>query len=119
MAGEGWRRKKTRVSAPPLATWAGDNGLSKRLAGLISDGEATPLVVEIVKRFRATHGATLTSVANAKMMKELDAAGHWGGKRAAPHEASSRPGLRFGLRKSAPRLQVCRGGPWGGALIEV
>ena len=54
MAGEGWQGKKTRVSAPPLATWADNNGLSKRLAGLISDGEATQLVIEIVKKSEFT-----------------------------------------------------------------
>ena len=90
MAGEGWQGKKTRVSAPPLATWADNNGLSKRLACLISDGEATQLVIEIVKKFRATHGATITSVAKAKMLRELDAAGQWSksGKTAASQQAA-------------------------------
>ncbi len=35
------------------------------------------------------------------------------------HEALTLPGLRSGLRRGAPRLQVVCGGPWGGALIEV
>ena len=37
----------------------------------------------------------------------------------APREASNLPGPRSGLRRGAPRLQVGRGGPWGGALIEM
>ncbi len=36
----------------------------------------------------------------------------------APHEAASLPGLRSGLRRRAPRLQVGRGGPRGIALVE-
>ena len=91
MGSEGWRRKKTRVSTP-LATWADNNGLPERLAGLIADGEATPLVVELVKKFRAAHGATLSSAVKVKLMKELSSAGQWGaptGKRAAPPESSS------------------------------
>ncbi len=35
-----------------------------------------------------------------------------------PHEASSPPGPRSGLCMGAPRLQVGRRGPWGGALTE-
>ncbi len=42
----------------------------------------------------------------------------WGVGSVGSPEAHKLPGLRPGLRRVAPRLQVGRDGPWGGALTE-
>ena len=98
MGSEEWRREqRKRKPRDSLASWADSNGLSARLAGLIADGEATALVVELVKKFRAAHGATLSSAMKASLMAELRGTGRWdttADKRATPPVSSS--GARTG-----------------------
>ena len=77
MGSEEWRRKqKKQKPSGTLADWADSNGVPKRVAGLIADGEATARVVEILKRYRA-RGATLSSAQRTSLVAELKGAGQW------------------------------------------
>ena len=75
MDSEEWRRKKKKASTP-LATWADNNGVPHRIAGLIADGEASAKVVDILKKSRVI-GETLSSAQRMALMSQLRAAGRW------------------------------------------
>ena len=91
MGSEEWRRKqKKQKPSGTLADWADSNGVPKRVAGLIADGEATARVVEILKKYRA-RGATLSSAQRTSLVAELNGAGQWSGtagRKASPPEPS-------------------------------
>ena len=91
MGSEEWRRKqKKQKPSGTLADWADSNGVPKRVAGLIADGEATARVVEILKRYRA-RGATLSSAQRTSLVAELNGAGQWSGtagRKTSPPEPS-------------------------------
>ena len=75
MGSEEWRRKQKNASTP-LATWADNNGVPPRIAGLVADGEASAKVVDILKKGRAI-GATLSSAQRTALMGQLRGAGQW------------------------------------------
>ena len=75
MGSEEWRRKQKKASTP-LATWADNNGVPRRIAGLVADGQASARVVDILKKGRAI-GATLSSAQRTALMGQLRGAWQW------------------------------------------
>ena len=77
MGSEEWRRKqKKQKPSCTMADWADSNGMPKRVAGLVADGEASTRVVEILKKYRARN-ALLNGAQKTSLMAEFEGAGQW------------------------------------------